>query len=155
MVLIHLSIEKCVFSCWFGATATALSLNLTYIWRVPSKLSLGSQPCTNPLCSTFQLSCPYSISYVISPKNLAGSEILTFHNKLIFYAEGLLAPRTNPKLKDHSLLFVCGCLFSMFTAMLHCWRLSLHPQLEEMLYCGDKGPHIVFLQQRASVTSYC
>jgi hypothetical protein len=59
MVLIPLSIDKCVFSCWCGATAPPL--NLTYIWTVPLKLQLGSPPCTNSLCSMFQILCPHSV----------------------------------------------------------------------------------------------
>jgi hypothetical protein len=35
---------------------------------------------------------------------------VSFHNKFIFYGEGLLAPRPTPKLEDH-LSFVRGCLF--------------------------------------------
>jgi len=41
-----------------------------------------------------------------------------------FYGEGLLAPHPTPKLKDHPLLAVCDCLFSIFTVTL-CVR--VHP----------------------------
>jgi hypothetical protein len=34
-----------------------------------------------------------------------------FYNNLIFYSERLLAPRPTPKLKDHSMTSVRGCLF--------------------------------------------
>jgi hypothetical protein len=44
-----------------------------------------------------------------------------------------------PKLEDHRLSAVRGCIFIVFTAMLHSWRLSLHPQPEEAPCCGDKG----------------
>jgi hypothetical protein len=37
MVLIPLSIEQCVFFCWFGA---CLPIKSNYFWIVPSKLSL-------------------------------------------------------------------------------------------------------------------
>jgi hypothetical protein len=37
---------------------------------------------------------------------------------LAFYGEGLLAPRPIPKLEDHSLSFVRGCLFNIFAANL-------------------------------------
>jgi hypothetical protein len=53
-----------------------------------------------------------------------------FRNKLIFYGEELLAPRLAPKLEDHPLSFVRGCLFNIFAATLHCWRSFLHPQPE-------------------------
>jgi hypothetical protein len=63
MVLIPLSVEKYVFPCC--CSATALPLNLTYIWIVPSKLSLGSPPYTNSSCFTFQISCPYSFAQFV------------------------------------------------------------------------------------------
>jgi len=37
----------------------------------------------------------------------------------VFYGEGLLAPRPNPKLEDHPSSAVRGCLFNLFTATLH------------------------------------
>jgi hypothetical protein len=73
MVLIPLFIEKCVFFSWFGA---CLSIKSNYIWILPSKLLLGSLPYTNSLCSTLQISCPYSVSQVIYPKNPSRSEAL-------------------------------------------------------------------------------
>jgi hypothetical protein len=48
-----------------------------------------------------------------------------FHTMLIFYDEGLLAPRPTPTLKDHPFSFVHGCLFSIFIAVLHSWRASI------------------------------
>jgi hypothetical protein len=47
-----------------------------------------------------------------------------FRNEFVFYGEELLAPRPTPKLEDHSLSFVRGCLFSIFATNLHCWRWS-------------------------------
>jgi hypothetical protein len=41
-----------------------------------------------------------------------------FHNEFVFYGEGLLAPRPTPKLVDHPLLFVRGCLFNIFAVNL-------------------------------------
>jgi hypothetical protein len=61
---------------------------------VPLKLSLGSPPYTNSLCSTFQISCPYSMAYVVCPLNLSRSEAIY---------EGLLAPHPTPNLEDHPL----------------------------------------------------
>jgi hypothetical protein len=41
-----------------------------------------------------------------------------FRNEFVFYGEGLLAPRPTPKLEDHPLSFVRGCLFNIFAANL-------------------------------------
>jgi hypothetical protein len=46
-------------------------------------------------------------------------------NCFFFYGEELLAPRSNPKLDDHPLSPVRDCLFNIFSATLHIWR--LHP----------------------------
>jgi hypothetical protein len=39
-----------------------------------------------------------------------------FRNEFVFYGEGLLAPRPTPKLEDHPLSLVRGCLFNIFAA---------------------------------------
>jgi hypothetical protein len=44
--------------------------------------------------------------------------ICPFRNEFVFYGEGLLAPRPTPKLEDHPLSFVRGCLFNIFAANL-------------------------------------
>jgi hypothetical protein len=62
-----------------------------------------------------------------------------FCNKFILYGEGWLASRTTSKMDDHPLSFVHGCLFYIFAAPLHSWRLSLPPQPEDAPCCGDKG----------------
>jgi hypothetical protein len=41
---------------------------------------------------------------------------------LYFYGEGFLTPSSTPRLEDHPLLFVRGCLFYTFAATLHSWR---------------------------------
>jgi hypothetical protein len=41
-----------------------------------------------------------------------------FRNMLAFYGEVLLAPRPTPKLEDHPLSIVRGCLFNIFAANL-------------------------------------
>jgi hypothetical protein len=64
----------------------------------------------------------------------------TFLNKLIFYGEGLLAPRPTPKLEDHPLSAVRDCLFDIFAATLTICRPSPHPQPEDAPCRGDKGP---------------
>jgi hypothetical protein len=48
----------------------------------------------------------------------------TFRNNRNFYGEGLLAPRATPKLEDHPLSAVRGCLFNIFAATLRNWRTS-------------------------------
>jgi hypothetical protein len=62
------------------------------------KLSLGSLPYTNSLCSMCQISCPYSFAY--------------------FLRWGVVSPSPNPQLEDHPLSFVHGCLFNIFAANL-------------------------------------
>jgi hypothetical protein len=52
----------------------------------------------------------------------------------------LLAPRPTPKMEDHPLLSVRGCLFNIFAANLHSWRPFLHPQPEDAPCCGDRDP---------------
>jgi hypothetical protein len=52
----------------------------------------------------------------------------------------VFAPRPTPKLEDHHLLFVRGCLFNIFAATLHSWRPFLHPQPEDAPYCSDRDP---------------
>jgi hypothetical protein len=47
---------------------------------------------------------------------------MTFHSKIMFYSEQLLAPRATPKLEDHSMSGVQDCLFNTFTDALHIWR---------------------------------
>jgi hypothetical protein len=51
-----------------------------------------------------------------------------------------IAPHPTPKLEDHPLSFVRGCLFNIFAATLHSWRLFLHPKPEDAPCCGDKDP---------------
>jgi hypothetical protein len=60
---------------------------------------------------------------------------MSFRTKLVFYGVGLLAPRPTPKLEDHPLSFVRGCLFNIFAV-------SLHPQLEDVPCSGDEGTHL-------------
>jgi hypothetical protein len=43
---------------------------------------------------------------------------LALRNETVFYGEGLSAPRPTPKLEDHPLSFVRGCLFNIFAANL-------------------------------------
>jgi hypothetical protein len=50
----------------------------------------------------------------LSKKIRPGTRLIDlFRNMLAFYGEGLLAPRPTPKLEDHPLSFVRGCLFNI------------------------------------------
>jgi hypothetical protein len=60
----------------------------------------------------------------------------------VFYGEGLLAP--TPKEENHPFSFGCGCLFSVFSATLHCWRPSLSLQPKDAPSCGDKETHLTW-----------
>jgi hypothetical protein len=63
-----------------------------------------------------------------------------FHNMLAFYGEGLLAPRPTPKLEDHPLSFVRGCLFNIFAANL---QLEAVPSIHNPRTCHavvTRGP---------------
>jgi hypothetical protein len=48
--------------------------------------------------------------------------MLGFVTSLFFYGEELLAPRPAPKLEGHPLSAVRDCLFNIFAATLHTWR---------------------------------
>jgi hypothetical protein len=45
-----------------------------------------------------------------------------------------------PKLEDHPLSSVRGCLFNIFAAILHSWRPFLHLQPEDAPCCSDREP---------------
>jgi hypothetical protein len=50
-------------------------------------------------------------------------------------------PHTHPsKLEDYPLSAACSCLFNLFIAALHSWRLSLQLQPEDVPRCGDRDP---------------
>jgi hypothetical protein len=59
--------------------------------------------------------------------------------RFIFYGEGLLALRPTPKLEDHPLSSVRGCLFNVFAANLHYWRPFLYPRIDDAPCCGDRS----------------
>jgi hypothetical protein len=40
-------------------------------------------------------------------------------NKLIFYGEELLVPRSTPKMEDHPLSAVRGCFYNIIAVTLH------------------------------------
>jgi len=65
-----------------------------------------------------------------------------FHNKVSFYNEELLAPRSTPSLEDHPLSAVRDCLFSVFSATLHTGGCSSICVPEDVLCHGDRDPLI-------------
>jgi hypothetical protein len=71
-------------------------------------------------------------------------QIDAFSNKKSLYGEGLIGPRSTPKLENHPLPFVSGCLFNIFAANLQCWRPSFHPQPNDTPCCVDKGTHLTW-----------
>jgi len=56
------------------------------------------------------------------PDSILGS-CLTFCNKLVFYDEELSTPHTTLQLEFHPILAVCDCLFNIYPATLHIWRM--------------------------------
>jgi hypothetical protein len=67
-------------------------------------------------------------------------------NLAIFYGEELLASRPTPKLEDHFLSAVRGCLFNVFAATLYIRRPFLHLQPEDAPCRGDRDPLIMALR---------
>jgi hypothetical protein len=131
MILILLSVAKCVFSCWFSTTAfpSDLPLDLIYIWIVPSKMSLGSPPYTNSLLSMFQISYPYChLGHLSKESAQVRGSFEQFATSLLFYGEGLLAPRPNSFLtgksmnspyKDNFVTSLCPTLYTCFSTMMY------------------------------------
>jgi hypothetical protein len=66
-------------------------------------------------------SCVKSIIQRISP---CPRLLMNFRNKLIFYGEELLDPRSTPKLEDHPLSAGRDRLFNIVAAIVHIWRPS-------------------------------
>jgi hypothetical protein len=60
----------------------------------------------------------------------------------MFYGEELLAPRPTLKLEERLLPFVRGCLFNIFAANLHSWRLFLYLQPEDNTVVTGTPPNM-------------
>jgi hypothetical protein len=73
-------------------------------------------------------------------------------SNISFYSEELLALISNPKLEDELLSAVHGCLFIMFTATYHIWRLFLHLQPEDLPCYGERDPCIMADCDKATVS---
>jgi hypothetical protein len=99
-----------------------LPLNLTYILRFLLPLPWANLPYNIPSTkSHIHFISLRSFVHRIHPSLRL---LENFFNKFIFYGEELLAPRPTSKLENHSLLAVHDCLFSIFAATLHSWRVS-------------------------------
>jgi hypothetical protein len=77
--------------------------------------------CTKRTVPNSWFSFPFPQKNVYSP---AGTPTKSNFNELNFYGEESLAPLPTPKLQDHPLSAVCDCLFNIFAATLHTWRVS-------------------------------
>jgi hypothetical protein len=140
MILIPLSIEKCIFSCWFGATLfhlTSCAPTKSNLYFDISSATALSEPALYIL-STFQVRKSHihflSLRSFIQRIHPGPRLFVIFCYKLIFYCEDLLVPHPTPKLEDHLLVAVGNCLFNIFTAPL------LHPQPEDAPCHSDMGP---------------
>jgi hypothetical protein len=118
MILISLSSVP-LLSHLTSCTPTKSNLYL----HILSKLSLVNLSYTNFSHSTYQISCPYFLAYVIYSKNPSNS-VYQFVTSLFFYGEGLLAPCPTTKLEDHPLSAVCNYLFNINVAVFYSWKLS-------------------------------
>jgi hypothetical protein len=98
-------------------------------WTYP--IETPNIPCFNshihfPLPRSFHIICP-----ILRP-------CVTYHNKLAFYNEVLLAPCQAPKLECHPLLVFHACLFHTFIATIHICR--LHPPSTSHAIQWRQGP---------------
>jgi hypothetical protein len=66
-----------------------------------------------------------------------------FASSFLFIRGGFM-PTPSPKLVNHSLSSVHGCLFNIFASTLRCWRPSLYSQPEDAPCCGNKGISLKF-----------
>jgi hypothetical protein len=146
MILIPLSLEKCVFP----AGSVSLSTHLTSCTPAKSDFYLDSSLETvirePALCKLLTFRKPNLTSVFLCLGRLSRKSVrvlgslMTFVTNLFFYGEGLLAPRPTSKLEDHRLSFVQGCLFNVFAANIHSWRPSLYPRPEDAPCCGESDP---------------
>ena len=82
-------------------------------------------------------------------------QVFTFRKKASFYGEELLAPRPTPKLEGPPLV---GCL-RLFIQYIRSYppyrRPSLHPQLEDAPFRGDRGPLITeYMSPQSQIIVY-
>jgi hypothetical protein len=119
MILIPLSVEKCVYSCWFGATSVPSDLlystefNLYFgsyfasVLREPFLYRILTFP-EPKILSIF-------LAYIVYSKNLS-KPVVMFHNKFLSYVKVLIAALPTSRLEYHPFSAVRDCLFNVFTA---------------------------------------
>jgi hypothetical protein len=129
MIVIPLSIEKCIFACWFS-TISVPSWSCTPIksdlYFDISSASVLSEPALYRLL-TFHVPNHMSILFSLGrlSRNLSRSEALcVISYQAYFLREELLGLRPTPKLEAHLLSAVCDSLLNVLAATLHIWRLS-------------------------------
>jgi hypothetical protein len=117
--------------------------SLTYLqsWALPEKLPLCSHSGTSQHFKEPEGSSPCSQEPSTGP---CPRLLVNFRNKLIFYGEELLAPRPTPKLEDHPLSAIRDCLFNIFAATLHIWRLSPPSATCGLAMPWWKGTHLTW-----------
>jgi len=104
-------------------------------------------PCSNLISNFICLGYSRKIHPSVGP-------CVTFHNKLVFRGEELLAPCPTSKLEDHPLLALCNWLFNIFAATEHIWRLSPLYATQEHTPChGDRNPHNMEEQLQEVITN--
>jgi hypothetical protein len=105
LILIHFSIEKCIFAYWYSSSFSPiwpplLPLNLTYILR------FFSRHCLERTCSIYYTSNNpsnkshihfLSLSLFIVGTRPGPKFLVIFCNKLIFYDEEFITSRPTPK----------------------------------------------------------
>jgi hypothetical protein len=104
-----------------SCTPTKFNINLA----ISLATIISNLPYRDPSHSTCQISCWFFLADFV-PMNLSPSPTpcVTFRNELLFcYSVELLDLRPTEKLEEDPLSAVCNCLFNMFTATLHIWKL--------------------------------
>jgi hypothetical protein len=129
---------------WFPV----LPQNLTYILKFLSLLPERTCPIhTSDIPCTKSHVRFRSLKSFIQGIRPGPRPLLNFRNKIIFYGEGLLAPRPTPKLGDHPLSAVRDFLFNIFAATLHTWRMSRPPATWGRAMQSWQGTHLTWKVQ--------
>jgi hypothetical protein len=120
MIFIPLSVEKFVFSCWFGATSVPSDLLYSTEFNFyfdSSFASVISEPALYRILTFLEpkILSMFS-SYIVYPKDLSKSVVI-FHNKFISYVKVLIAPLLTSRLEYHPFSAVRDCLFNIFAAI--------------------------------------